>query len=340
MLLLLTLLACDGAKTAPANAAEATTPELAEVVATTWRPTIELTGSLEPIAAVQLGFDVPGRLSALLVSRGQAVTQGQPLARLDASMASAQAAQADAAVRGAEAQLAAGEASFTRAEALHQAQGLSDQQYQDAKGQIEAARAGVDQARAAARLARTNVGYHTLQSPIAGVVTNGPDNPGMVVGAGTPLFVVADLSALQMKSTAPESAIWLEDGLPATITTGNGRTAAALVSRVLPSLDPQTRRLPVELRVDAPPEGVLAYTFARALITSGTEAPAWSVPHTAVVARPEFVVFAVRDGAPVGSPAKIPVEVVRQDGDNTVVSGALLAGDRVIADPPSTLGEE
>jgi len=34
MLLLLTLLACDGAKNAPANAAEASPPELAEVVAT------------------------------------------------------------------------------------------------------------------------------------------------------------------------------------------------------------------------------------------------------------------------------------------------------------------
>jgi len=289
---------------------------------------------------VQLGFDVPGRLSALLVARGQAVSSGQALARLDASVASAQAAQAEAAVRGAEAQLAAGEASFARAQALYDARGLSEQQYQDAKGQIEAARAGVDQARAAARLARTNVGFHTLLSPIAGVVTNGPDNPGMVVGAGTPLFAVADLSALQMKSTAPETATWLSEGLPATITAGGGKTAPALVSRVLPALDPATRRLPVELRVDAPPAGVLAYTFARATISAGADAPAWSIPHTAVVARPDFVVFVVRDGAPASAPAKVPVEVVRQDGGSAVVSGALVAGDRVIADPPSTLGEE
>lgn len=339
MLLLIALLACDHAPTTPAQAQEAAL-ELAAVEAVTFRPELELTGSLEPVAAVQLGFDVPGRVSALLVTRGQAVTQGQSLARLDATMASAQLAQAQAAVQGAEAQLVAGEAGFARAQALYDAKGMSEQQFQDAKASIEAGRAGVEQARAALRLAKTNLGFHTLQSPIAGVVTAGPDNPGMLVGAGTPIFQVADLTSLQLKGTAPESATWLSEGLTATVLSGAGVQAPAKVSRVLPALDPVTRRLPVELVVSAPPPELRAYTFARATVQAGADQPAWSVPASAVVARPDYVVFAVREGGDAANPAKIAVEIVRKEGDRAVVTGALTGNDRVVADPPSGMGAQ
>lgn len=340
MLILLTLLACGGSKPEATTQVASDTLEVAAVQPTTWRPEIELTGSLEPVASVQLGFDVPGRLASLLVTRGQAVEQGQALARLDATMASAQLAQAEAAVRSAEAQLAAGEAAFARATALYEAKGMSDQQYQDAKAGVEAGRAGVDQARAAARLARANVGFHTLTSPITGVLTNAPDNPGMVVGAGTPLFVVSDLSALQLKTSAPEASTWLVEGLEATVIAGSGVTAPARVSRVLPALDPVTRRLPVELRLDAPPAGMHAYTFARARVVAAVESPAWQVPATAVVARPDFVVFAVREGGDPEKPAKIAVELVKKDGGLATVQGGLTAGDRVVVDPPSGMGQE
>ncbi len=338
--LALNLFACDGAAPTPTTGGAPANLDMAPVEAAVFRPELELTGSLEPVASVQLGFDVPGRLATLLVTRGQLVERGQALGRLDTSMASAQLAQAEAAVKGAQAQLEAGEASFARAVALYEAKGMSEQQFADAKAGIEAGRAGVEQARAALRLAKTNVGFHTLISPIAGVVTNAPDNPGMVVGAGMPLFLVADLSTLQLKGTAPESATWLREGLDATVVGGSGVSAPGKVSRVLDALDPMTRRLPVELVVSAPPEGLRAYTFARATIQSSQDAGAWSVPATAVVARPEFVVFAVREGGDPSQPVKVNVELIRKDGDRAIVTGALTASDRVLSDPPSGLGVE
>lgn len=339
--LLWILAACGPGAPAPEPAVAAAAPawRTAAVEAARYRPTVELTGSLAPVAAVQLGFDVPGRIEALYVQRGQKVRAGERIARLDAALAAAQLAQAEAALAGAEAQLSAGEAAWGRARKLKEAGGLSEQQYADAEGQILAARAGVEQARAAVRLARTHLGLHTLVSPIDGVVTNAPDNVGMMVGAGTPLFVIEDLSALQVKATAPESASWLREGLAATVlgqTPGAAAGYPAKVVRVLPSLDPATRRIPVEVRIDAPPPELRANAFARVKVEGDREVDAWSVPAEAVVARPDFSVFVVRGSG--AAPAQVPVAIVAEQGDRRLVTGALAAGDTVVLGPPPTLG--
>ena len=340
-LVLLLLLGCSPETATPAaQAASAAAPALrtAAAEAVPWKPTTELTGSLEPVASVQLGFDVPGRIDAILVTRGQAVKKGDPVARLDAAVAQSQLAQAEAAHAGASAQLAAGEAAFKRVQALKEAGGVSDQQFGDAEAGVRAGRAGVDQAAAAVRMARTNVGFHTLRAPIDGIVTNGPDNAGILIGAGTPLFVIEDLSALQVKATAPEEASWIREGLDAIVLPGTaggiGGTPAKVV-RVIPSLDPATRRIPVEIRVESPPPTLMAHAFARVKVEAAEEMPAVAVPKGAVVARPDFCVL-VQTG---DSVKKITVEVLAYEADRTIVRGlGLDAGATVVVDPPNGLG--
>lgn len=339
-LVLLLLLGCSPETATPAAQAASAAPALrtAAAEAVPWKPTTELTGSLEPVASVHLGFDVPGRIDAILVARGQAVKKGDPVARLDAAVAQSQLAQAEAAHAGASAQLAAGEAAFKRVQALKEAGGVSDQQFGDAEAGVRAGRAGVDQAAAAVRMARTNVGFHTLRAPIDGVVTNGPDNAGILIGAGTPLFVIEDLSALQVKATAPEEASWIREGLDAIVLPGTaggiGGTPAKVV-RVIPSLDPATRRIPVEIRVESPPPTLKAHAFARVKVEAAEEMPAVAVPKGAVVARPDFCVL-VQTG---DSVKKITVEVLAYEAERTIVRGlGLDAGATVVVDPPNGLG--
>jgi len=341
--LALALLACtaDPTHTAQPAAAAAAGPialRTASPSAVKHRPTVELTGSLEPIASVQLGFDVPGRMVELMVARGTMVREGQAIARLDAELARAQLAQAQAAVAGAEAQAAQGEAAWGRAQKLKEAGALSEQAYGEAEAGIKAARAGVEQARAAARMAATHLDKHTLRAPIAGMVTNGPDNAGMMIGAGTPLFVIEDLSALQLKATAPESASWIREGQPATIlggAPGVEGASSAVVARVIPSLDPATRRIPVEIRLGSADAGLRAHAFGRVRLEAMTEVDAWSVPRAALVARPDFSVFV--DGPQV---RRIPLTILAEEGANAIVTGALAASDAVVLDPPITLGVE
>jgi RND family efflux transporter MFP subunit len=334
--LMIALLACGPDVAAPTTAATAVSaPSLksAPAEAVQYSPRVELTGSLAPAASVYLGFDVPGRIEQLYVQRGEVVKKGQALARLDARMAEAQAQQAEAALAGAQAQLAAGEAALARLQKLKEAGGVSDQQFQDAEAAVQAGRAGIQQAEAAVRLARTHVSNHTLKAPIDGTVTNAPDNAGAMVGGGTPIFVLEDLSGLVMKATAPESASWLAAGLAAELVVPGGAAVPASVERVLPSLDPQTRRIPVELRVDSPPASLRANGFARAVVRGAADIAAYKVPAAAVVARPDYCVY-VDEG---GTTRRVAAEVLERLTDGVIVRADLPAGAAVVVDPPKEI---
>ena len=342
MLVLALLASGCASETATPRASAAATADLkiVAVAAAEWAPEITFDGTLEPAASVQLGFDVPGRIERLVAQRGVQVRAGEAVATLDDAMARAQAAQADAAVRGAEAQLAAGEAGFLRAKSLNEAGGLSEQQFKDAEAAVLAGRAGVEQAQAAAQLAHTHLGNHTLRAPISGTLTNGPDNAGMMVGAGTPLFLLEDLSSLQIRGSVSESDTWIGEGMPVTVSSGapgSDATVQATVTRVIPALDPVTRRLPVEVRIEGAHAGFLAHGYARATIRAAVPGAVLSVPRAAIVARPDFSVVVMREP---GRYERVSVEVVEERGDERLVRGALVVGDSLVLYPPSGLGGE
>ncbi len=292
-----------------------------------YRPTADVSGSLEPVAAVQLGFTVGGRVEKLLVSRGDLVNEGDAIATLDDAIAQGQLAQAKAGRTAAQAQADEVAATWARLEKLGDA--LSGQDRAKAEMGLTATRAQLEQAEAAVRMAETNVRYHTLRAPISGVVTNGPDNAGILVGPGTVLFVIEDLSALRLKASVPETVTWMSRTSTATI-----EGVPAVVERVVPSLDPATRRLPVELRVDAPPATLLAHGFVRAAITSDVDLDGWDVPKGALVSRPEFGVIVA--GTP---PRVVPVTMLSEKDGRVIVAGELKDGDVVVVDPPHGYAE-
>lgn len=339
MIGLLMFLACKEPLDVKAASAAAAAVQTAPVEVASWVPHVEVTGSVEPVALVQLGFDVPGRIETLLVHRGQSVHAGDAIARLDSRMAQAQLAQASAALAGAKAQLGAAELSLGRLEQLKAAGGVSEQQYTDVKAQIEAGRAGVQQAEAAVRLASVNLDWHTLRSPITGVVTNGPDNAGILVGAGTPMFVIEDLSSLQLKGTVGEDAPWVAEGQKAILKAGSpGQeiSSEAEVVRVIASLDMATRRIPVELKLVNPPASLKAHGFATATIEGNQPLSVFSVPANALTARPDFCVFV--EGNP--KPERVQVTVLKREEGKVLVQGALTAGAKVVLDPAYSLGAE
>jgi HlyD family secretion protein len=72
----------------------------------TLRVNVTASGRIEPAAEVDLSFDLPGRVEDVLVDLGDAVREGQPLARLNATELALAVQQAQAALAAAEAQLA------------------------------------------------------------------------------------------------------------------------------------------------------------------------------------------------------------------------------------------
>ena len=178
-----------------------------EMVSAEERPValdLQLSGSITATDSVQMSFRQPGRVTGVLVDRGDRVHQGQELARLDS-------VQQDQALRVAEAGLAAAQAGLSqarqasdRAEALL-SRGVGTRAARDdalralseAQGTVERAESGLEQARRA-------VQDTVLRAPEDGVVTSRDMAPGQVVGAAQVVLTLAALDGLEAVLDAPD----------------------------------------------------------------------------------------------------------------------------------------
>lgn len=158
--------------------------------------TVNATGQIEPAQIASLSFSTPGRVAEVLVRVGDAVEQGEPLARLDTREPELRLAQADAQLAQAQAnyeKLAAGAtpSDLAQAEAqLAQAQGQfrqttgavsaadlaqAEAQLEQARLVLQAAEAGADPTElrlAEAQLAQTQAQLATQRDQLSAAKTN------------------------------------------------------------------------------------------------------------------------------------------------------------------------
>jgi HlyD family secretion protein len=208
--------------------------------------TISATGTAEPEEIVDVGAQVNGMISKLgpdptdpnkTVDYGSKVKVGTVLAQIDDALYKAQAEQADATLANAKANLLQlqahldqSEQEWKRAEELRPTKAIADTDYDLDVANYKAARANVavgdaaiKQAEAALKLARTNVGYCVIQSPVDGVIVDRRVNVGQTVVSSlsaSSLFLLAkDLRRMQVWASVNEADIGrIQPGTPVTFT--------------------------------------------------------------------------------------------------------------------------
>lgn len=286
----------DRAAAQAAAAAKAPT-EVVTPRRTTYTPTIDVTGTLQPWRSADIGFEQSGRLSRVLVATGDRVTAGQALAFLDSSIASAQVSGAEASARAAEANLALAEDGLKRTEALVATRSIPEAQAEQVRQQVALARAQLEGARAQERLARTGAGQRSIAAPFEGLVTRAPTAVGGVVMPGAPLVRIEDHARFRLSvSVGEQDAEIVKPGAAVQVRIRD-RQVTGRVTTVVRSLDQATRRAPVEVEVqDDPKEPLLAWSFVHASIEGGREVSALEVP--GAVRRPgtQDELFVLRDG--------------------------------------------
>ena len=163
---------------------------------------------------------VPGRIEAFYADEGQQVHKGDTLVLIDSpeirsKILEAQAAKAaavaqkDKAMNGARREQIAGayelwqkaivgeevmRKSFERIRTLHDQKVVSDQKYDEVEAQYRAAVALVERADAAVQLVNAYKEEIKLTSPADGIVSNRYPKVGELVGQGSPIMTVQDLS--------------------------------------------------------------------------------------------------------------------------------------------------
>lgn len=265
--------------------------------ATMWKPTIDVTGTLQPWRSADVGFEQPGRLASVLVTNGDHVHSGQRLAFLDSSIASAQVSGAEASSRAAQANLALAEDNLKRTDSLVATKSIPEAQAEQVRQQVALARAQLEGARAQEQLARTGAGQRSIAAPFEGLVTRAPTAAGGVVMPGAPLIHIEDHSRFRLSLTVGEQDADVVKPGAAVLVRIRDRQVTGRVTTVVRSLDQATRRAPVEVEVqNDPKEPLLAWSFVHASIEGGREVPALEVPEN--VRRPgsQDELFVLRDG--------------------------------------------
>src|SRR5690554_3817440 len=150
-------------------------------------------GNFAPDQQLSLSSERGGQVVRVLAEEGDKVNTGQTLAVIKADVYSVEAQSAQAAY---ETALKDAE----RFENAFKSGGVTQQQLDQVKLQLQAAKARLDQA-------NISVGDTQIKSTINGIVNKKFIEPGTVVGPGSPLFEIVNVSKLKLKVNVNENQV-------------------------------------------------------------------------------------------------------------------------------------
>ncbi len=318
---------------------------LSTVGLSNFQKTVDVTGTIDfdNDEATIILAPVSGPVSRLLVSLGDQVKAGQPLAEVD----SPDFALAISAYRKALATAKITKELTEQDQQLLEHHGVSLREAEQAK--IDASNAEADVESALQQLVSLKVDADTIKamqagktpshvqglirSPIAGTVVDRSVTPGELLQAGTtPCFTVANLSRVWVLAHlfgADLDAVKLGD--PAEVQTGTGSESfAGIVNNISSIVDPDTRAVAVRVVADNPRGVLKQQMYVHVLIHSKMETPGLLVPVSAILRNEENLPF-VYVVESKGSFARQGVTLGYRDGNQYDITSGLKAGDQVVA---------
>lgn len=282
----------------------------------------------------RLGFRVAGKMVQRRVNLGDTVRAGQVLALLDAQDLRLGEQAAHAAVSAAQANLEQAEADFRRFTELRAQGFISSAELERRETALKAARAQWAQARAQASVQGNQAAYASLMSDVAGVVTGIEAEPGMVLGAGTPVLRLAHDGPRDAVFAVPEDRLealraLAAAGMPVQVRLWGqeGRAIDARIREVAAAADPVTRTYTVKADLGTAP-APLGRT-ATVVIESAAQAGVAKLPLSALREHQGRTQVWVLDPDTMTVDLR-PVELAGADGNEVVIRSGLVPGQTVV----------
>jgi cobalt-zinc-cadmium efflux system membrane fusion protein len=308
--------------------------------------TVETTGvvDFDNDQATSVLSPISGPVSRLLVSLGQQVKKGDPLAAVDSP-------DFAAAISAYQKALATAKTDRRLADLdndLLQHDGVARKEA--AQAETDAVNAEADRDAALQELVSLNVPEETIKdiqrgrtsahaegmirSPIAGTVVEKLITPGELLSAGTtPCFTVANLSRVWVMAQifgTDLTSVSLGDS--AEVVSGEGsKSFAGKVDNISALVDPDTRSVPVRVVVDNPGDLLKKQMYVRVRIRSREESSGLLIPVSSILRDEEnlpFVYLVQSDG----SFARRHVTVGHRTGEQYAIPEGLGAADQIVVD--------
>lgn len=280
---------------------------------------LSLSGDVEGLRTASIGFQVPGVVSFVGPSEGQAVEEGEVIAALDSVDYALNMEIADA-------QLERAQDEYDRAKVMFAERGIPENDFHKAG-------TGLRLATAQAAMARKKLGDTRIVSPMSGVVARRGIEPGEQAGPGFPVFTIVQVNPIQVRIGVPESQIGqVAVGQTARIVVPSlkGRAFNGRLRVVGIAADPAARTFTAKAEV-ANPQGVLRPgMIAEVRIEGAQRVDALTLPAEAVVRNASGLlqVF-VYDSTDRRVYAR-RVDVGAAYGDEVEIRSGVAAGDLVV----------
>jgi RND family efflux transporter MFP subunit len=232
---------------------------------------VTYSGEVRSRYETQLGFRIPGKVSARLVDAGAVVKPGDVLAKLDPVDTALSAASADA-------QLALADAEARRYRQLRKQNFVSD-------AALDSKETALKAMQAQAGLARNQSAYSVLKADQAGVVGLVSAEVGQVVSAGQTLFRVARADTLEVAISIPEvrmPEVRAFKDAEVSLWADGGAKYKGVLRELSPVADPTTRTFAARVSIIDPDAKVLLGMTANVRFQRAGAEVRLTVPLTAI----------------------------------------------------------
>lgn len=289
-----------------------------------------LTGTLIPNRKSDVAADATGKVANALVERGDVVSAGAALIRLDRRSASLAEEEARAQAAAASTQQNLAERECIRSERLWAEGAINGAEHDRARAQCEAARLQATAASARARMAGKTVGDLVVRAPFRGLVAERFVSAGEYVRPDTRVATIVEINPLRLEISVPETAIaGLKQVMEVQfqVAAFPGQTFHGKIRTIGPAVRRQSRDLLVEAVIANPEGKLLPGMFATAKLVNGMVAQT-VIPESAIKRGHEV------DRAYVVNQGRLEERLLslgaREDGFVTVLSG-VRAGEKLVA---------
>ena len=307
--------------------------------------TAELPGRASAFLIAEVRPQVNGLVQKRLFTEGSDVKAGDALYQLDTAPFEAALENAEAALGRASASLPALRMRADRAKEALADKAVSQQDVDDATAALNQAEADARVWEAMVRTARINLGYARITAPIGGRIGKSSVTQGALVTANQqaplatvqqldPIFVDLTQSSaelLALRQSLRKGGVESAADLPVTILLEDGTRHAhdGKLEFVDVTVDPTTGSYLLRVVVPNPDHVLLPGMYVRAVVGRAVRQDALLVPQRGVARDPKGHTTAMLVNME-GKVEARAIEVSQAVGDQWLVEGGLVAGDRVI----------
>ncbi len=284
-------------------------------------------GFFEAVFTVEVAPEVSGKVVRIFAEEGDQVKEGDPLLKIEDSVYRKAYEEALWELKQAQRDYENQKALLERREALYRKELISKEEFEEVRTRVEVLRARIESLRVRLESRKLDLERTLLKSPLDGVILSRGVSVGDYVTPQKVTYVILKTDPLRFVFKVPQEIVsHLRRGTPVEVV-ADGRRVRAEVTYISPSAD--SNRLFSVKALIRNGEGFFKPNAYGEVFFGFKRIRAVSVPEQAVqLSRGQSFLWVVRESRAV----RVPVRVIRHEGDKLLVVGELKEGDRVIVE--------